>query len=205
MKLLLIFIFVCFFLLLLYLVSNSLSLKPIHIGIPSVSHGADHQVGRPGRQHRRITSFRLPSTHFKTADLVKTHARETKTQIQWWELGVNVPELKAVIDIRRVYLALSTLMLTPGVIVQTVALQNDQAEKDKMGRACSTHREKRKEYRISVEKPEGKRLFGRPTYRRQDIVKKNLKVGCLHPVACTRSGSGFPSNATLVKKNVRKI
>jgi hypothetical protein len=26
----------------------------------------------------------------------------------------------------------------------------------------------------------------------------DLKVGCLHPVACTRSGSGFPSNATLV-------
>jgi hypothetical protein len=26
----------------------------------------------------------------------------------------------------------------------------------------------------------------------------NLKVGCSHPVACTRSGSGFPSNATLV-------
>jgi hypothetical protein len=26
----------------------------------------------------------------------------------------------------------------------------------------------------------------------------NFKVGCLHPVACTRSGSGFPSNATLV-------
>jgi hypothetical protein len=26
----------------------------------------------------------------------------------------------------------------------------------------------------------------------------NLKVGCLHPVACTRSGSGFPANATLV-------
>jgi hypothetical protein len=25
-----------------------------------------------------------------------------------------------------------------------------------------------------------------------------LKVGCLHPVACTRSGLGFPSNATLV-------
>jgi hypothetical protein len=24
----------------------------------------------------------------------------------------------------------------------------------------------------------------------------SLKVGCLHPVACTRSGSGFPSNAT---------
>jgi hypothetical protein len=28
--------------------------------------------------------------------------------------------------------------------------------------------------------------------------KKNLKVGCLHPVACTRSGSGFPSIAALV-------
>jgi hypothetical protein len=26
----------------------------------------------------------------------------------------------------------------------------------------------------------------------------DLKVGCLHPVACTRSGSGFLSNATLV-------
>jgi hypothetical protein len=25
-----------------------------------------------------------------------------------------------------------------------------------------------------------------------------LKVGCLHPVACTRSGAGFPSNATLL-------
>jgi hypothetical protein len=25
-----------------------------------------------------------------------------------------------------------------------------------------------------------------------------LKVSCLHPVACTMSGSGFPSNATLV-------
>jgi hypothetical protein len=25
-----------------------------------------------------------------------------------------------------------------------------------------------------------------------------LKVGCLHPVACTTSGSGFQSNATLV-------
>jgi hypothetical protein len=23
---------------------------------------------------------------------------------------------------------------------------------------------------------------------------EHLKLGCLHPVACTRSGSGFPSN-----------
>jgi hypothetical protein len=31
----------------------------------------------------------------------------------------------------------------------------------------------------------------------------NLKLGCLHPVACTRSGSGsgFPSNATLFEYN----
>jgi hypothetical protein len=33
-------------------------------------------------------------------------------------------------------------------------------------------------------------------YFRIPNVKPNLKVGCLHPVACTRSGSGFPSNAT---------
>jgi hypothetical protein len=30
----------------------------------------------------------------------------------------------------------------------------------------------------------------------------NLKVGCLHPVACTRSGSGFSPNATLRLKMV---
>jgi hypothetical protein len=30
------------------------------------------------------------------------------------------------------------------------------------------------------------------------MLVRNLKVGCLHPVACTRSGSGFPSNWTLV-------
>jgi hypothetical protein len=29
------------------------------------------------------------------------------------------------------------------------------------------------------------------------IVPYKLKVGCVHPVACTRLGSGFPSNATL--------
>jgi hypothetical protein len=29
------------------------------------------------------------------------------------------------------------------------------------------------------------------------IMLSDLKVDCLHPVACTRSGSGFPSNATL--------
>jgi hypothetical protein len=29
-------------------------------------------------------------------------------------------------------------------------------------------------------------------------LNPDLKVGCLHRVACTRSGSGFPSNVTLV-------
>jgi hypothetical protein len=34
-------------------------------------------------------------------------------------------------------------------------------------------------------------------------IECNLKLGCLHPVACTRSGLGFPSNATLnLKLNV---
>jgi hypothetical protein len=28
----------------------------------------------------------------------------------------------------------------------------------------------------------------------------NLKLGCWHPVACTRSGSGFLSNATLFQE-----
>jgi hypothetical protein len=28
-------------------------------------------------------------------------------------------------------------------------------------------------------------------------LPNDLKFGCLHPVACTRSGSGFPSTATL--------
>jgi hypothetical protein len=35
--------------------------------------------------------------------------------------------------------------------------------------------------------------------RMEELSKlHSLKVGCLHPVACTRSGSGFPFNATLV-------
>jgi hypothetical protein len=35
------------------------------------------------------------------------------------------------------------------------------------------------------------------SYKSADIICNNIKLGCLHPVACTRSGSGFPSNATL--------
>jgi hypothetical protein len=43
----------------------------------------------------------------------------------------------------------------------------------------------------------GRRGSAELTPRHLSISKK-VKVGCLHPVACTRSGSGFPSNATLV-------
>jgi hypothetical protein len=35
-------------------------------------------------------------------------------------------------------------------------------------------------------------------YRYHPYIFVLLKVGCLHPVACTWLGSGFPSNATLV-------
>jgi hypothetical protein len=38
---------------------------------------------------------------------------------------------------------------------------NDQVKEDEMGRACSTHGEKRNAYRILVGKPEGKRPLGR--------------------------------------------
>jgi hypothetical protein len=38
---------------------------------------------------------------------------------------------------------------------------------------------------------------GRRKYNFTKVYSK-VKVGCLHPVACTRSGSGFPSNATLI-------
>jgi hypothetical protein len=32
------------------------------------------------------------------------------------------------------------------------------------------------------------------TFALKGLQNIPLKVGCLHPVACTRSGSGFPSN-----------
>jgi hypothetical protein len=40
-----------------------------------------------------------------------------------------------------------------------------------MGRACSTHGEKRNEYRILVRKPEGKRQLRRPRHKREGNVK----------------------------------
>jgi hypothetical protein len=43
-----------------------------------------------------------------------------------------------------------------------------------MGGACSTNGEKRNTYRLFTEKPEGKRLLGRPRCRCVDIIKMDL-------------------------------
>jgi hypothetical protein len=43
----------------------------------------------------------------------------------------------------------------------------------------------------------GKRPIALLNHKTMCYMFINLKVGCLHPVACTRSGSGFPPNATL--------
>jgi hypothetical protein len=50
-------------------------------------------------------------------------------------------------------------------------------------------------YRIWVGMLEMKTSLGPKC--KENNIKMNFKVGCLHPVACTRSGSGFPSSATL--------
>jgi len=48
-----------------------------------------------------------------------------------------------------------------------------------MGEACSAYGERRRVYRILVEKLEGKRLFGRRRRRWADNIKKDLQeVGC---------------------------
>jgi hypothetical protein len=44
-----------------------------------------------------------------------------------------------------------------------------------MGRACSTHGEKRNAYRILVGKSEGKRQLGRPRRRWEDNIKMDLR------------------------------
>jgi hypothetical protein len=52
---------------------------------------------------------------------------------------------------------------------------NDQAKDDDIGRACSTHREKRNAYKDFVGKPEGKRPLGRPKRRWEDNINMDLK------------------------------
>jgi hypothetical protein len=44
-----------------------------------------------------------------------------------------------------------------------------------MGRACSTHGEKKNTYRILVGKPEGKRPVERPRRNWEDNIKINLR------------------------------
>jgi hypothetical protein len=46
-----------------------------------------------------------------------------------------------------------------------------------MGRACSTHGEKRNAYGILVEKPEGKRPLERPRRRWEGIIMDPREIG----------------------------
>jgi hypothetical protein len=52
---------------------------------------------------------------------------------------------------------------------------NDQVKEDEIGRACSTHGEKRKSYSVLVGKPEGKRPLGRPRRRWEDNITMDLR------------------------------
>ena len=55
----------------------------------------------------------------------------------------------------------------------------NKIEKNEMGRACSAYGGRRGVYRVLVEKPEGKRLLGRPRHRWEDSIKMDLQeVGC---------------------------
>jgi hypothetical protein len=48
-------------------------------------------------------------------------------------------------------------------------------KENEMGRACSTHGEKRNAYRVLVGKSEGNRLLGRPRLGWEDNIKMDLK------------------------------
>jgi hypothetical protein len=71
-----------------------------------------------------------------------------------------------------------------------------------MSRACSTNAEKRKAYRLLVEKQEGKRPLGRPRRRWVDNVKMDLRgivrggVDCIG-LAQDRDKRRAPVNAVM--------
>jgi hypothetical protein len=46
---------------------------------------------------------------------------------------------------------------------------------NEMGRACSTHGEKRNAYRVLVGKPEEKRPLGRPKRRWEDNIRMDFR------------------------------
>jgi hypothetical protein len=48
-------------------------------------------------------------------------------------------------------------------------------KEDEMGRACSTHGEKRNAYRILVGNPDGKRPLGRPRRRWENNIKMGFR------------------------------
>jgi hypothetical protein len=53
--------------------------------------------------------------------------------------------------------------------------QNDQVKEEEMGRACSTHGEKRNACRVFMGKPEGKRPLERSRRRWENNIKINLR------------------------------
>jgi hypothetical protein len=48
---------------------------------------------------------------------------------------------------------------------------SDQVKEDEVGRACSTHEEKRNAYRILMGRPERKRPLGRPKHKCENNIK----------------------------------
>ena len=66
-------------------------------------------------------------------------------------------------------------------------------EKNKMGRACSTMRDRRGVYMVLVGKPKGKRPLGRPRSRWEDNIKMDLQevfCGGMNWIELAQAGTG---------------
>jgi hypothetical protein len=57
----------------------------------------------------------------------------------------------------------------------TCTLYNDQVKEEDMGKACSTHGDKKSACRMSVAKRERKRALGRRKCRREENIKVALR------------------------------